>query len=205
MTLRPGLAGEVLSFWFGERDSLKSRDALVERVQRLWFGGGEEVDGEIATRFKSDLDSMAEGDLGAARSTEEKLALIVLLDQFSRNIYRESPRAFAKDLLALKLAKGIIEGGLDMELEPEERAFVYLVLEHSEDAGDQALSVSKFEELAGEVAEELRSVYESFLDYAVQHKVIIDRFGRFPHRNELLGRTSTPEEIEFLKQPGSSF
>lgn len=205
MTMRPGLEEEVLSFWFGERGSLKSRPALVKRVQELWFGGGEEVDSEIARRFKADLDSLAEGDLGGAKTTKEKLALIVLLDQFSRNIYRESPRAFAQDPRALKLTNGIIEAGRDKKLEPEERAFVYLVLEHSEDADDQALSVSKFEELAGVVAEELKSVYESFLDYAVQHKVIIDRFGRFPHRNELLGRASTPEEIEFLKQPGSSF
>ena len=205
MALRDGMADEVISFWFGDGLSLENRPALVERVQGLWFSGAEEVDEELRRRFGKDLASATRESLQGLDNVRDKLAAVVLLDQFSRNIHRDTPGAFARDALALSLAKEMIRAGEDLELKPYERVFVYMPLEHSEDGADQALSVRKFEELLGEVDGELRGVYESFHDYAVRHKVIIDRFGRFPHRNETLGRESTEEEVEFLKEPGSSF
>lgn len=205
MALRDGMVDEVLSFWFGDDLSLEGRQALVDKVQGLWFSGSEEVDEELRKRFGEDLEGFSREDLLGLKSTRERLAAVVLLDQFSRNIHRETAGAFARDALALNIAKEMIEAKEDLELEPYERVFVYLPLEHSEDGADQALSVRKFEGLLEEVDVELRGVYESFLDYAERHKVIIDRFGRFPHRNEVLGRESTEEEVEFLKEPGSSF
>jgi uncharacterized protein (DUF924 family) len=205
MALRPGLANEVLTFWFGDGVTYGSKPAVVERVQNLWFSGSEEVDSELRRRFGEDLEAVSGEDISQITGVREKLVVIVLLDQFSRNICRDTPGAFAQDALALQLSKEMLRAREDRELEAVERVFVYMPLEHSENKEDQALSVEKFQELLEEVDEGLKSVYESFLDYAVRHKVIIDRFGRFPHRNEILGRESTAEEIEFLKEPGSSF
>lgn len=139
------------------------------------------------------------------RDTSEKLAMIILVDQFSRNMFRESPKAFPRDHLGLRLAKQMVSRNEDLKLKAVERGFVYLPLEHSEDREDQKLSVKKFKELHGQVPQKVKKIYQVFLDYAIKHKVIIDRFARFPHRNEILGRKSTTEELEFLKQPGSHF
>jgi uncharacterized protein (DUF924 family) len=203
MTLRPGLAEEILSFWFGE--GVSSESEIAHRVSSIWFAGSEEIDEELTRRFRDDLEAFGEDALKGLTGLEERLAAIVLLDQFSRNIFRDAPDAFARDHLALSLAKGMIEAGEDRLLDPAQRVFVYMALEHSEDGQDQDLSVKKFQELCRDVDEELKPMFERFLDYAHRHKVIIDQFGRYPHRNEILGRASTGEEIEFLKQPGSSF
>jgi uncharacterized protein (DUF924 family) len=205
MELRPGVADEILSFWFGDSASFDTESSIIERINGVWFAGSDEVDDELRVRFKDDLESVTEETLRSLASMEEKLAVVVLLDQCSRNIYRDAPNAFAQDHLALNLAKAMIHANEDKDLEPIQRVFVYMPLEHSEDEEDQELSVRKFEELYEEAGDGLKKVYKGFLDYAIRHKVIIDRFGRFPHRNEILGRTSTSEEIEFLKQPGSSF
>lgn len=203
--LNPGVTDEVLSYWFGDDISYDQAPSIVDRIQNVWFAGSDDVDNEIRNRFADDIAGVTEETLSQLSSSRDKLAVIILLDQFPRNIFRESSEAFATDHMALRLAKELIRTNEDMELEPIQRVFVYLALEHAEDVEDQSLSVKKYEELLEEVDEGLKSIYEGFLKFAIRHKVIIDRFGRFPHRNELLGRESTKEEIEFLKQPGSSF
>ena len=203
--LNPGVTDEVLSYWFGDDISYDQAPSIVEKIKNVWFAGSDDVDNEIRKRFADDIAGVTEETLSQLSSSRDKLAVIILLDQFPRNIFRESSEAFAKDHMALKLAKELIRSNEDVELEPIQRVFVYLALEHAENVEDQSLSVKKYEELLEEVDEGLKSIYESFLEYAIRHKVIIDRFGRFPHRNEILGRESTKEEIEFLKQPGSSF
>ncbi len=203
--LNPGVTDKVLSYWFGDDISYDHAPSIVDRIQNIWFAGSDDVDNEIRKRFADDIAGVTEETLSQLSSSRDKLAVIILLDQFPRNIFRESSEAFAKDHMALKLAKELIRSNEDVELEPIQRVFVYLALEHAENVEDQSLSVKKYEELLEEVDEGLKSIYESFLEYAIRHKVIIDRFGRFPHRNEILGRESTKEEIEFLKQPGSAF
>jgi uncharacterized protein (DUF924 family) len=128
-----------------------------------------------------------------------------VLDQFSRHIHRGIAAAFAHDPAAQRLAVSGVEHGVDRELIPAQRAFFYLPFEHAEDVKLQRMGTRLFERLATEVAPAWRKEYASFADYAGHHRDIVERFGRFPHRNRMLGRASTPEEVEFLKQPGSSF
>lgn len=196
---------EILLFWFGESISYDEEATIEERAKQVWFAQTDEVDREIRRRFEHDSRDMTEDMLEGIQDISEKLAMIILVDQFSRNMFREDSRAFARDHLGLKLAKQMVDKNEDMKLKPFERVFVYLALEHSENQEDQELSVAKFRELCDEVPKKVRGIYQTFLDYAMKHKVIIDRFGRYPHRNEALGRKSTTEELEFLKQPGSHF
>jgi len=194
---------EILNYWFGPLDGY---DSYPKGRSSLWFMKSEKTDREIVDRFLRDLNQAAVGAYDSWKeSPRGRLALVVLMDQMSRNIYRGTPRAFATDPQALKLSLEAIEAKEDQELFLIERAFLYMPLEHSEDPEVQKLSVKKFSELAEDAPDHVKSVYESFLDYAKQHRRIIDRFGRYPHRNEILGRQSTPEEIEFLEQPDSSF
>jgi len=130
------------------------------------------------------------------------LARILLLDQFTRNIFRGTPRAFAGDAQALSLAASLVSAGRDKNLSPWQRCFAYLPFEHSESLLEQERSVALFAALRREVQ---TGAFDSACDYVLRHREIIARFGRFPHRNAILGRESTAEEIEFLKQPGSSF
>ncbi len=185
------LERRIHEFWFGVPGSPEHG-----RKRKAWFTADDAFDAEIRSHFlgdfemaaRGDLDSMADGSIGA-------LALIVLLDQFPRNMFRGTARAFATDPKALSIAEAAVTRGLDQALSDIERAFVYLPFEHSERMEDQDRSVALFEALGDAES----------LDYAVQHRVIIERFGRFPHRNAILGRESTPEEEAFLKEPGSSF
>jgi uncharacterized protein (DUF924 family) len=174
-------------------------------LEALWFAESVKVDREIEKRFKDLLVTLSKRDLSRTGDLAEKLALILLFDQFPRNIFRNRAESFAYDSLSLGLAKDIIEKGEDRDLKPIERFFVYLPLEHSENKENQELSVKKFQKFCRDVDEDVREIYQVFLDYAVKHKVIIDRFGRFPHRNEILGRKTTDEEEKFLKEPDSSF
>jgi uncharacterized protein (DUF924 family) len=173
----------------------------------MWFGDGRKYDAEIRERFGA-LHGRAAGaefEEQWAESARGRLALIVLLDQFSRHIHRGTGAAFAQDPAAQRLVVDGIARGLDHGLIPAARSFFYLPLEHAEDIALQRLSVEHFGRLCDGVTPAWRKDYESFLDYAQRHHDIIARFGRFPHRNAALGRPSTAEEIEFLKQPGSSF
>lgn len=194
---------QVLEFWFGTCGA----DGAIDPTRRkMWFGSGAQHDDEIRRRFGGLHERASRGALDEwAATARGRLALIVVLDQFSRHIYRGTAQAFAQDPPAQELTLAGIDDGIDRELAPVQRSFFYLPLEHAEDRALQARSVECYEQLAAQVAEHWRRDYESFLDYARRHRDVIERFGRFPHRNAALARASTPEEIAFLQQPGSSF
>lgn len=188
----------ILDFWFGNP---RTEETTYQARRKLWFGKQPEFDAAIGQKFRKDYEQAAGGKLEAWRQEPLGcLGLILLLDQFSRNLFRDTPQAFATDAMALSVAQQAVNQRFDQVLQPLQRIFVYLPFEHSENRDHQAQSVDLFRQLYAD-APELADV----LDYAVRHQVVIDRFGRFPHRNRILGRESTPEEIEFLKQPGSSF
>ena len=193
---------DVLDFWFGlDYDPF----ADAQEFRKEWFVKDADFDSRIEERFGGVLERAVCGDYDDWPQTpRQRLALVVVLDQFSRNIFRGSPRSWTQDLLAQKLTLEGIAEGCDRDLGVVERAFFYLPLEHAEDLQLQKLSVEKFEEIR-DIAPDVIGGEGGFYDYAVQHLEIIERFGRFPHRNAVIGRPSTPEEEEFLKQPGSSF
>jgi uncharacterized protein (DUF924 family) len=193
---------QVLDFWFG---NCGADGALDPAKRKMWFVDGNKHDAEIRRRFRKLHRSAAEGELNWGGTPRGRAALIVVLDQFSRHIHRGKAAAFAQDPAAQRLAASGVEQGMDRELVPALRAFFYLPFEHAEDLKLQKLGVRLFEKLSTEVAPGWRKDYISFADYSGHHRDIIERFGRFPHRNVILGRASTPEEIEFLQQPGSSF
>ncbi len=189
-------ADDILTFWFGPPP-----DPGYTAPQAHWFEKNPAFDAECAHRFLATYEKAAAGELQAWRDEPRScVALLVLLDQFPRNMFRDSPRAFATDAQAREVARHALARGLDTSLPSMWRWFVYLPFEHSEDLQDQRLAVSLFETLAQQSPSSAGA-----LDYARRHLHIIERFGRFPHRNVTLGRTSTPEEEAFLQQPGSSF
>ncbi|MBM3357362.1 MAG: DUF924 domain-containing protein [Betaproteobacteria bacterium] len=199
----PGEIEQVLEFWFGKCGA----DGAIDPSRRkMWFREGRKHDAEIRRRFGALHERACRGELDDwAATARGRLALILVLDQFSRHLYRGNARACAQDAPAQRLALGGLEQGADRELAPAERAFFYLPLEHAEDRELQERSVRCFASLADGVPAASRKDYKSFLDYARRHREIIERFGRFPHRNVALGRASTPEEREFLERRGSSF
>lgn len=193
----------ILSFWFGtETDDAR----VAARQAALWWRKDARTDADIRARFASTVELALQDQLRHWLATPRgRLAAIVLADQFPRNIYRDTPRAFAGDALALSWCREGLEQGADQVLRPIERVFFYLPLEHSESLADQDESVRRFEALLAGVAPELQKIFQTYLDFACRHREIIARFGRFPHRNRILGRTTTPEEAQFLQQPGSGF
>ena len=194
---------ELLEFWFGD----KVDDAEAgERQAALGWGQSAETDERLSGRFGQAASAAAAGILDHwSGSPQGRLALILLLDQLPRVIHRGAPGAFAEDEKARRVASKGIESGADRLLRPIERVFFYLPFEHSEDQADQQRSVEHYENLADEVPEKWRKSFDFYLEFAVRHREIVDRFGRFPHRNAILGRESTSEELEFLKEPGSGF
>jgi len=184
-------ANDVLAFWFGAGADYGKR-------HKRWFVKDPAFDAEIATRFAT-LHRQLGDERRWLESPRSCLARVIVLDQFPRNMFRGTARAFASDALALDAARHAVDNAYDGRLLPVERQFIYLPFEHSERLEDQ--------ERACQLCEPLVAFAETddALRYAIAHRDIIRRFGRFPHRNALLGRTSTPEELEFLKQPGSSF
>jgi uncharacterized protein (DUF924 family) len=194
----------VLDFWFG---ACGPDGALDSKKQKMWFGNGRQFDAVIHTSFGALHERVVRSELDQEWSVTPRgrIALIVVLDQMSRHIHRGTPAAFAQDPAAQRLAVTGVEKSMDRELIPAQRVFFFLPFEHAEDLELQRLGVRCFDGLARTVAEPCRKEYESLADYARRHCEIVERFGRFPHRNQLLGRVSTPEEIKFLKQPGSSF
>lgn len=195
--------GEVLDYWFGR--SADDAGMLAEKGA-LWFGAGTAVDEEIRARFAGLREEAVAGRLERWLAVPRgRLALVIVLDQFSRNLFRNDPRAFAHDGLARAWTDEGLHLGADRALRACERVFLYLPLEHSESLADQQRSVECFRALRNEAPAALRARFDEFFDYAVRHHDVIARFGRFPHRNALLGRASTPDEIEFLKTPGSGF
>ncbi|MEE9380795.1 MAG: DUF924 family protein [Hyphomonadaceae bacterium] len=194
----------VLDYWIGEA---ANDPEVMATKNRLWFVKSFETDTEIATRFIDTMAALASGLAlkWADEGPQERLAAIITLDQFSRNIFRNMPDAFANDRLALGLTKEGLLKGDDTKLTEVERWFFYLPLEHSESAVNQDLSIRMYEKLAAEARPEFSSTMASALDYARQHKAVIDQFGRYPHRNAILGRPSTPEEQTYIDEPGSGF
>jgi uncharacterized protein (DUF924 family) len=189
----------IFEFWFGALDEKGSPS--VEHSAR-WWRKDPAFDAAIAEEFGADIERASRGELDDWKETPRgRLALVILLDQFSRNVYRDTPRAFANDARALALAEEGIERGEDRELSVVERSFLYMPLMHAENLAVQERAVAVFRR----ANEELEGSFEQALEYAIRHRDIVARFGRFPHRNAILGREPTPEEVEFLKQPGSSF
>ncbi|HNE15277.1 MAG TPA: DUF924 family protein [Rhodocyclaceae bacterium] len=193
----------LVHFWFGTDPD----DAVTAARQAgLWWGKDGAVDAEMARRYGHLPDDALAGRLdGWAATPAGRLALILVTDQFPRNIFRGTAQAFAFDATARRLCREGLAHGQDRALRPIERVFFYLPLEHSEDADDQALSVTLFEALAAEVAMPLQPIFDGYADYARRHRDIVARWGRFPHRNAVLGRASTAAEDAFLQEPGSSF
>jgi uncharacterized protein (DUF924 family) len=190
---------EVLSYWFPEGIDDADPETRQRQVQR-WMAGGPEVDREITERFGETLEQARRRELDHwADTARGRLALIVVLDQFSRNVYRGSPLSYAQDEKALRLAVEGIELGMDRELGAMERMFFWLPLGHSEDLALHDLSVSHAEEEAANAPAHLRAGAEFGVSQAEAARDVIARFGRHPHRNEILGRDSTPEEIEYLR------
>ena len=207
---RPDLGGdavkqaeEVLQFWFGDADD---DAATLADKQRLWFGGGPELDAEIRDRFGPLVEAALAHQLGDWSNTPRgNLARIVLIDQFSRNIYRDDPRAFAGDPIAQALVQHALDRGDESKLRLIERVFLYLPFEHAEDLALQERCVALYTRLATEAPPALTAAFVNFHSYAERHHAIIARFGRFPHRNAVLGRTPTPAETAYLEAGGETF
>lgn len=194
---------DVLEYWFG---SLSTADVYPTEKASLWFNGGEGVDNDIRNRFGKLVIAATHNELNTWKDTAKgRLALIILVDQFTRNIYRGNSQAFAYDTIAQDLTlEGLILGH-DQSLLPIERVFFYLPLEHAENFELQKLAVEKFHAILSNVPSQQLSHFKNFENYAWRHYDIIEKFGRFPHRNMILNRTSTSQEIEFLKDPHASF
>lgn len=193
----------ILEFWFGVFPDAYSADPVK---LPMWFREGEKYDGEIFTVFGQDYFAACDGRLDHwAESPRGRLSLIILLDQFSRHIHRGSAEAFDQDKKAQQLCVDGIARGDDQDMHPMERSFFYLPLEHAEDLDRQALSVQAFEGLVMDVPEASRGPFEVTLEYARRHHYVIERFGRFPELNEILGRESTAEELAFIEQGEYNF
>ena len=187
--------GEVLDFWFG-----REGEPGYGEFRTAWFEKNPAFDEEVRDRFLGAHEDAAAGLYdGWLEEARGALALAILLDQFPRNMFRGDPRTYATDEKAREVARYALERALDRELPPFQRQFLYMPFMHSEDLEDQRRSVELFRALADEPGA------TDVTEYAVGHMEIVRRFGRFPHRNEVLGRATTPEEAEFLKGPGSSF
>jgi uncharacterized protein (DUF924 family) len=191
----PSNPQEILDFWFG-----RESEPGYGEFRAAWFQKDEEFDREVQTRFREDHERAASGGLDEWREeARSALALVILLDQFPRNMFRGDAKTHATDAKAQETSEYAIERALDRELPAFQRMFLYMPFMHSESIEAQRRSVALFERLAGEDGA------PDVTEYAVGHRDIVERFGRFPHRNAILGRETTPEEAEFLTQPGSSF
>ena len=189
----------VLEFWFGRGATAAEINAEKEA---LWWSKNDALDREITARFAPLVAAVAAGKRSDwEASPRGQLALIICTDQFPRNMHRDSPKAFAHDPFALRIAKQCDAA----QLRPIERVFAYLPFEHSEELAEQARSVALFEKLAADAPPSEQKLFADTLDFARKHYDIIKRFGRFPHRNAALGRETSEEEAVFLREPGSSF
>lgn len=194
---------KVLCFWFGTEADQKE---IISQQSGLWWCKDANADLDIKERFGELYQSAINDELGDwLNSIKGQLALIIVLDQFSRVINRDSPDAFSQDSKALKIALEGIGKNYDGSLRFIERVFYYMPLEHSENLDNQSQCVALFQKLLFEVPEDLKGGFEGYLQFSEKHKEVIERFRRFPHRNKVLNRISSAEELEFLIQPGSSF
>ncbi len=181
--VEPPWVGQVIHFWF------------EELAEADWFAKSDSVDMRIRERFLTLHERLVTHHGLGVTEPQPILAVVIVLDQFSRNLFRDSPRAYSADSIARRLARTAIEQGFDLTMTRQERLFLYLPFEHSEDRADQAYSLNLVKQLGR----------EDWTHSAVKHKAIIDQFGRFPHRNAVLNRLSTADEIAFLKEPKNSF
>jgi uncharacterized protein (DUF924 family) len=190
-------AQDVLDFWF-----LPATDPGHGAIRQQWFKKDDEFDATIREQFGHLIDIALAGGLREwdLQGPQGVLARLLVLDQFTRNAHREQPKSFAGDALALAAAQSLVDSGAAAQLSPLQRWFAYMPFEHAEDARMQERAVDLFTVLAQDDAQ-----FSDALDYALRHRGVIARFGRFPHRNVILGRASTPEEMAFLQQPGSRF
>lgn len=187
----------ILSFWFAQP---QDNEEYYEERRQLWFASNPLIDQDIRDRFLADYQAACEGRLNEwEQAPQTTLALILLFDQFPRNMFRGQSQAFATDALARRLTFQLRQTGEASKLLPVKQMFVYMPLMHSEELVNQQQSVTCFRQLAQQ------NPHLDSVTYAIRHQEIIKRFGRFPHRNAILGRVSTPEELAFLTQPGSSF
>ena len=193
----------ILSFWFREQELSAPQ---IDRRMEIWFGEDPVFDHEIEEDFSTDIEAASEGKLDHwAAESHGRLALILLIDQFRRNIYRGTADAYSMDKLALKLC---VEGAMekkDRGLTPIQRVFFYMPLQHAESKKVQAKSVELYNRLAEAVSPTFRETFLTVAQFAELHKDIIDQFGRFPHRNAILGRENTPEEAEYLAADSPDF
>jgi uncharacterized protein (DUF924 family) len=196
-------AKAVLEYWFADLDHTP---AYFEERNRLWFGAGDEVDEHIRRTFEADLIAAVDGKLDSWRkSPKGSMALIILLDQFSLQLYREQPRSYRQSELALPIAREVIARGWEFALTPAERCFLYLPFEHSEKLEDQDYCVMRYSELATLAPADLKDEFMGALEWAVRHQRVVKKYGRFPDRNDVFGRTSTPEELAFLASDEAPF
>ena len=203
MTTSTATPADVLAFWLG---AYPLDPAAMARVQTQWFQKNAAFDADMRERFLTTIEAALAGRLDDWAATDDGwLALLIVLDQFTRNTFRGEPKSFAGDPMALQHAVEGIAAGRDKRVPPMARIFCYLPLEHAEDPELQARSVALFAALAAAPGAEPKAFLDNTSDYAVKHQVVIDRFGRFPHRNAILGRVSTAEEEAYLRQPGSGF
>jgi len=193
----------LLEWWFG---TLESPNEIAADKGKLWFGKRDSQDLEARTRFGDWVEQALAGGLTEwAQRPEGWLAVVLLLDQLPRMIFRDTPKSFSGDLRAQALVAQGIAADFDRQLRPIQRVFIYLVFEHCENLAVQNEAVSRYIELVAQQPEAERALFTDYLNYAEKHQQVIARFGRFPHRNAVLGRESTAEELEFLSGPGSRF
>ncbi|WP_028605449.1 DUF924 family protein [Ottowia thiooxydans] len=201
-------ASDVLAFWFG---TAAPTDAASLQIQSQWFTKSDAFDAQIRTRFGATIEAAVKGELDSwASEPWGWLALVIVLDQFTRNVYRGQPASFSGDSSALRWSDRGLAEGWDRTLPLMVRPFTYLPLEHSEDLARQNQSVAVFEQLVADAESAnapspVLATLKANLDYAERHRDVIRRFGRFPHRNAFIGRASTPAEVEYLAQPGAGF
>jgi len=193
----------VIDFWFGK--ALDNPESARQQ-SKVWYGADADLDGAIRTQFSALLDAVLAGDYaGWESSAEGSLAMVILLDQFSRNIYRGDARAFSGDKRALQIAQQAVERGFDQQLPGLYRVFLYHPFHHSEQLADQESAVELMQTVAQQSSLEWQDFLHGFTRYAVEHREVVKRFGRFPHRNKILGRRTTAEEQAFLDDGASSY
>lgn len=193
---------KILDYWFGPIEN----ETTLEKRNHLWFGGDPQIDEYIRNNFESLVLQAKQGQFDSWTATPEgTLSLIILLDQFPLNMYRQSAKAFDFEVKGLEICLQGLKKKQHLVLSYIEKMFFYLPLEHSENPAHQALAVELFRELKDTAPAELKEHAQNALEFAIKHKGIIDRFGHFPHRNEVLGRSSTAEEIRFLQNKSNRF
>lgn len=193
----------IRQFWFGDLPD----DSLVASTQaKLWWGKDPAQDAAVRQRFAPGMQAAAQGQLdGWLAEPAGRLGLILLADQFPRMAWRDTPHAFALDPLARRLTQQGLALGQHLQLRPTERVFFYMPLMHAEALAEQAQCVALFADLVQAAPAAQRTLFKNNLSFAKRHEAIIARFGRFPHRNSILGRASSAQELAFLQEPGSSF